>query len=316
MKTTISHEEFRKLTDAYLDSELDEDTANVLRSHAEECEECRKYTESRIALRGKLRDAAKAPEGLRGRIMDTIRAQASADAEVEVHVHTVMTVSAPARRPKKYRIAMAAGFAAMFMCLALLSAAVFVPLLRADKSSSEGNGEFPLPDCECFSADEECGSEKEDIVCDDGENDAVGTSIMRFSGSVSSIPQVPDTNAPEAVEEIDTLADAGNVTSESAANVISDTIPSAANDKSAKSSAADQNVTAGEKTDSTSYTDADTGTGTNGISADRINHGLLMLAGILAAASLVAFLISLSSVRQINEKRKNENHNGKDGKNE
>lgn len=68
----------------------------------------------------------------------------------------------------------------------------------------------------------------------------------------------------------------------------------------------DADTISNERSASTAPADLAEASHMPGIDPQRLNRGLLILAGVLAVAAFVAFLISLSAVRQINDSENRE----------
>ena len=284
MEKTPSCKKFRLMADEYIEGELTAAEMRELEAHIAECEDCRKELEELRALKEAIRSAEEEmPEGLHSRIMASIEAE-------------------PKKKPRR-KAAFFRGAAISVACVMLcLSATLAITLIPIWRSGTGGDGlpndlQYSLEDTiveECNKAesalsqptDENVEAEQTSASAQDpapevapSDTTPIPENTFEESMSVAETAQpetmIPETMIPETEAEMQ--APAEEVT-ESALKDGADTKPTVHFSQVAPESSS---VPGGEE----------------------ITLALLIVSGLLAVASFVAFLISLSSVRTSSDKK-------------
>lgn len=282
MEKTPSCKYFRLIADEYIEGELTAEQMRELEAHIAECEECRKELEELRALKEAIRSAEEEiPEGLHSRIMASIEAE-------------------PKQKPKR-KTAFFRGAAISAACVMLcISATLAISMIPIWRSGSGGDG---LPNDPQYSLEdtvvEECNTEvkTESVLSkptdENVEAEQTSASIEDPTPEVApsdtiSVPEatelptensmVPETMIPETMTpetEAEMQAPAEDVT-----------------ESATKDGAETQKI----------YQDA-APESSSAPGGEEITLALLIVSGLLAVASFVAFLISLSSVRSSSDKK-------------
>ena len=280
MEKTPSCKKFRLMADEYIEGELTAAEMREFEAHIAECEECHKEFEELRALKEAIRSAEEEmPEGLHSRIMASIESEPK---------------KKPRRKAAFFRGA-AISVACVMLCLSATLAITFIPMWR---SGTGGEGlpndpQFSLEDTiveECNKSDsalsqptdenieaEQTSASAQDPAPEVAPSDTIPENIFEESMSVAETAQpetmIPETMTPETEAEM--LAPAEKVT------------------ESATKDGAETQITYQDAAPESSSVPG----------GEEITLALLIVSGLLAVASFVAFLISLSSVRTSSDKK-------------
>ena len=300
MGKTHSCKYFRLMADEYIEGELTEAEMREFEAHIAECEECRREVESIRALNAILRSNREAvPEGLHSRIMDAVKAEP---------------------KPKRKALILrrsALSAACFFICLSLT---IMIAMLPMWNPSNAGGMELP-----------------EDPEYASGENQAASTEAVLKPEGTDAPADVAEKIEQEAVESAPESSAAASVPEASPNDTLEETMeiaeavtPPAAEMTAAESLApsteaapetirpetevpADEDIYVQTQADKLDYApsskapsklEAESSSSAPG--GDEITLALLVVSGLLAVASFVAFLISLSSVRNTPHKKDKE----------
>lgn len=273
METTPSCKKFRLWADEYIEGELTAAEMRELEAHIAECEECRKELEELRALKEAIKSAEKEmPDGLHSRIMASIEAEPKKTTRRKVAFFRSAAISA----------------ACVMLCLSATLAITMIPMWR----SGSGAG---TPNDPQYSHDntiaEECITEmkSESVLSkpEDGNIEAEQT----FELVVDPAPEVAPSDTapiPETIVSEMTAVDETETVMQAPSEEAADTILSVD---------ADTKVSIRLEQPATESSSAPGG--------EEITLALLIVSGLLAVASFVAFLISLSSVRTSSVKKDN-----------
>ena len=282
MEKTPSCKKFRLMADEYIEGELTAAEMREFEAHIAECEDCRKEFEELRALKEAIRSAEEEmPEGLHSRIMASIESE-------------------PKKKPRR-KAAFFRGAAISVACVMLcLSATLAITLIPMWRSGTGGEGlpndpQYSLEDTiveECNKSDsalsqptdenieaEQTSASAQDPAPEVAPSDTIPIPENTFEESMSvaesAQPEtmIPETMTPETEAEMQ--APAEKVT------------------ESATKDGAETQIT---------YQDA-APEASSVPGREEITLALLIVSGLLAVASFVAFLISLSSVRTSSDKK-------------
>lgn len=300
MEKTHSCKYFRLQVDEYIEGELTDAEMREFEAHIAECEDCRREVESARRLYAFLRSSREpAPDGLHSRIMKAVKAEGRSKKKALIFRRSALTA------------------ACFFICLSLTIVIVMLPMWNL---SNEGGA--PLPADPDFAAGEtqtnaietESKADITDFLADFTEEEQ--------PEALESVPQSSVASAGPAISPSDTIEETMIVAE-------SDT-PPAEEITSAPENPTPPTETAMPETELAAESiaeevDAETikhnfkGGTTLGTLADapsaeatytpggeEITMALLVVSGLLAVASFVAFLISLSSVRNTPHKKDKE----------
>ena len=275
METTPSCKKFRLWADEYIEGELTAAEMREFEAHIAECEECRKELEELRALKEAIKSAEKEmPAELHSRIMASIEAEPKKTTRRKVAFFRSAAISA----------------ACVMLCLSATLAITMIPMWR----SGSGAG---TPNDPQYSHDntiaEECITEmkSESVLSkpEDGNIEAEQT----FELVVDPAPEVAPSDTapiPETIVSEMTAVDETEAVMQAPSEEAADTILSVD---------ADTKVSIRLEQPATESSSAPGG--------EEITLALLIVSGLLAVASFVAFLISLSSVRTSSAKKSNVN---------
>lgn len=282
MEKTPSCKKFRLMADEYIEGELTAAEMREFEAHIAECEECHKEFEELRALKEAIRSAEEEmPEGLHSRIMASIESE-------------------PKKKPRR-KAAFFRGAAISVACVMLcLSATLAITLIPMWRSGTGGEGlpndpQYSLEDTiveECNKSDsalsqptdenieaEQTSASAQDPAPEVAPSDTIPTPENTFEESMSVAETAqPETMTPETMTpetEAEMQAPAEEVT------------------ESATKDGAETQIT---------YQDA-APEASSVPGGEEITLALLIVSGLLAVASFVAFLISLSSVRTSSDKK-------------
>lgn len=289
MENTPSCKYFRSLADQYIEGELTAEQMRELEAHIAECEECRREFDELKALKGAIHSAREeVPEGLHERIMSAVKSEPK---------------KKPARRHVFYRGA-AISAACFMLCISFV---VILSMMPFGKSGS-GND---VPDDPLYASTEA-------VMTEISEEKSEVADVLAPLDTVSE-PEIPTTEnvaeSPEAtrLEETMTVAEGAPVSStatpsespapEVTASAETDVpVDSAADAVEAETT---KHYFKGQASGS-SLSDKPSAEATYAPGGEDITMALLVVSGLLAVASFVAFLISLSSVRNTPHKKDKE----------
>ncbi len=301
MEKTPTCKYFRSLADQYIEGELTAEQMRELEAHLAECEECRREFDELRALKSAVRSSAQElPEGLHSRIMDAIKAEP---------------------KPKKKALILrrsALSAACFFICLSLTIVITMLPMWNP---SNEGGA--PLPSDPDFAAGETQTASTEAASKADSMNSPADVTDELQPEALGSVPQssvaVPEAElSPSDTFEETMVADetptppAEEMTAaESLAPPEATVMPEIVHPETALPSTEAPEIDAPAETqaalsESPSYDKAPSAESTYAPGGEEITMALLVVSGLLAVASFVAFLISLSSVRNTPQKKDKE----------
>lgn len=312
MEQTPSCKYFRLLADEYIEGELTGEEMREFEAHIAECPECRKEFEELRALKEMLAGSdEEIPEGLHERIMNAVSSE----------------IKPRGNRLRVLRRAVVSAACAV-ICLSLTVAFALMPLWQENTGS--GLPEDPLTDAAAgetlvvteenvlpeinnssvitSTTDEVYTSEAEEITVAE-DTDVVpspeGTSPNPndTNAAVLTSPEtmvIPETARPETeASPVETEAPATEATAE---RPESDAAAEPKTEALAEIAPTGTHHSASLKDDTLAPSpEANTAPG-----GDEITFALLIVSGLLAVASFIAFLISLSSVRNTPSKKNRE----------
>ncbi len=282
MEKTPSCKKFRLMADEYIEGELTAAEMREFEAHIAECEDCRKEFEELRALKEAIRSAEEEmPEGLHSRIMASIESE-------------------PKKKPRR-KAAFFRGAAISVACVMLcLSATLAITLIPMWRSGTGGEGlpndpQYSLKDTiveECNKSDsalsqptdenieaEQTSASAQDPAPEVAPSDTIPIPENTFEESMSvaetAQPEtmIPETMTPETEAEMQAPAEEAT--------------------ESATKDGAETQITYQDAAPESSSVPG----------GEEITLALLIVSGLLAVASFVAFLISLSSVRTSSDKK-------------
>lgn len=284
MEKKPSCKDIRLLADEYADGTLSAEESKYFEAHIKECAECRSYLEELLAIKKAASEYnEEIPDGLHSRIMDAVRNE--------------IKQSGSQRRSRALRrTAISAACAAI--CFIIVLTVALLPFLHgsgsletpADSYEAEGDSAAgALPGDTQMSEQENTDPMHEATFpsMEAPKDESQPTNDPEFSGSAS-------TAKPDAVPE-------------------EDITKSEADEAPLPESAADEILTQVEsehQTPSENHTQSSDSRveNTSAPGGDEITMALLIVSGLLAVASFIAFLISLSSIRMTPENQKDNSH--------
>ena len=271
MKKTPSCKKFRLMVDEYIEGELTAAEMREFEAHIAECEECRKELEELRALKAAIRSAEEEmPEGLHSRIMASIEAEPK---------------KAPRRKTAFFRGA-AISVACVMLCLSATLAIAMIPMWRSGSGAGTPNDpQYSLDN----TVAEECITEMKPESALSKPEDGNIEAEQTFELVVDPAPEVAPSDTapiPETIVSEMTAVDETEAVMQAPSEEAADTILSVD---------ADTKVSIRLEQPATESSSAPGG--------EEITIALLIVSGLLAVASFVAFLISLSSVRTSSDKK-------------
>ena len=287
METTPSCNKFRLWADEYIEGELTAVEMREFEAHLAECEECRKELEELRALKEAIRSAKEEmPNGLHSRIMASIEAEPK---------------KAPRHKFAFFRSA-AISVACVMLCLSATLAITMIPMWRSGTGGEElpNDPQYSLEDIiveECNKAEsalsqptdenieaEQTSASVEDPAPEVAPSDTIPTPENTFEESMS----VAETVKPETVAVAETIIPETEAEMQAPAEDVTES--------------ALKDGTDTKHTIQFSKMESESSSAPGG---EEITLALLIVSGLLAVASFVAFLISLSSVRTSSVKKDN-----------
>ena len=273
METTPSCKKFRLWADEYIEGELTAAEMRELEAHIAECEECRKELEELRALKEAIKSADKEmPDGLHSRIMASIEAEPKKTTRRKVAFFRSAAISA----------------ACVMLCLSATLAITMIPMWR----SGSGAG---TPNDPQYSLDntiaEECITEMKPESALSKPTDENLEAEQTYASVEDPAPEVAPSDTapiPETIVSEMTAVDETEAVMQAPSEEAADTILSVD---------ADTKVSIRLEQPATESSSVPGG--------EEITLALLIVSGLLAVASFVAFLISLSSVRTSSVKKDN-----------
>ena len=273
METTPSCKKIRLWADEYIEGELTAAEMRELEAHIAECEECRKELEELRALKEAIKSAEKEmPDGLHSRIMASIEAEPKKTTRRKVAFFRSAAISA----------------ACVMLCLSATLAITMIPMWRSGSGAGTPNDpQYSLDNTVAEECITEMKSESALSKPEDGNIEAEQT----FELVVDPAPEVAPSDTapiPETIVSEMTAVDETEAEMQAPSEEAADTILSVD---------ADTKVSIRLEQPATESSSAPGG--------EEITLALLIVSGLLAVASFVAFLISLSSVRTSSVKKDN-----------
>lgn len=284
MEKTPPCKEFRLLADKYIEGELTDAEAREFEAHAAECEECRRELEELRALKELLRsNREQVPDGLHSRIMNAVGAEPK-----------------PKRKPAIFRRA-ALSAACFFVCLSITIIITMLPMWNPSNAGGTGLPADPEYD-ECLSQVEKPST---DIPADNLESDGALTAeveeilplpeVVASDTAVSASGSSPTDTKAETMNVSEMVTPPAEEMTEAAEmTAVPETIERPA--PGAPETEVALNTQASIQQSQT-YDGAPEAEASSAPGGEEITLALLVVSGLLAVASFVAFLISLSSVR-------------------
>ena len=266
METTPSCNKFRLWADEYIEGELTAVEMREFEAHLAECEECRKELEELRALKEAIRSAKEEmPNGLHSRIMASIEAEPKKTT----------------RRKVAFFRSAAISVACVMLCLSATLAITMIPMWRS------GTGGEELPNDPQYSLEdiivEECITEPKPESALSKPEDGNIEAEQTFEAVVDPAPEVApgDTSPiPETIASEMTAVDETEAVMQAPIEDSVDTMLAVD---------ADTKVSIRFEQPAAESSSAPGG--------EEITLALLIVSGLLAVASFIAFLISLSSIR-------------------
>ena len=273
METTPSCKKFRLWADEYIEGELTAAEMREFEAHIAECEECRKEFEELRALKEAIKSAAKEmPAELHSRIMASIEAEPKKTTRRKVAFFRSAAISA----------------ACVMLCLSATLAITMIPMWRSGSGAGTPNDpQYSLDNTVAEECITEMKSESALSKPEDGNIEAEQT----FELVVDPAPEVAPSDTspiPETIVSEMTAVDETEAVMQAPSEEAADTILSVD---------ADTKVSIRLEQPATESSSVPGG--------EEITLALLIVSGLLAVASFVAFLISLSSVRTSSVKKDN-----------
>ena len=282
MEKTPSCKKFRLMADEYIEGELTAAEMREFEAHIAECEDCRKEFEELRALKEAIRSAEEEmPEGLHSRIMPSIEAE-------------------PKKKPRR-KAAFFRGAAISVACIMLcLSATLAITLIPMWRSGTGGEG---LPNDPQYSLEdtivEECNKSDSALSQPTDEN------IEAEQTSASAQDPAPEIAPSDTIPIPENTFEESMSVAESAQpeTMIPETMtPETEAEMQAPAAGATESATKDGAETQITYQDA-APEASSVPGGEEITLALLIVSGLLAVASFVAFLISLSSVRTSSDKK-------------
>lgn len=282
MEKTPSCKKFRLMADEYIEGELTAAEMREFEAHIAECEECHKEFEELRALKEAIRSAEEEmPEGLHSRIMASIEAEPK---------------KKPRRKAAFFRGA-AISVACVMLCLSATLAITMIPIWRS------GTGGEGLPNDPQYSLEdtivEECNKSDSALSQPTDENvEAEQTSASAQDPAPEVAPsdtiRIPENTFEESMSVAETAQPE---------TMIPETmIPETEAEMQAPAEDITESATKDGAETQKIYPDA-APEASSVPGGEEITLALLIVSGLLAVASFVAFLISLSSVRTSSDKK-------------
>lgn len=273
METTPSCKKIRLWADEYIEGELTAAEMREFEAHIAECEECRKEFEELRALKKAIKSAEKEmPAELHSRIMASIEAEPKKTTQRKVAFFRSAAISA----------------ACVMLCLSATLAITMIPMWRSGSGAGTPNDpQYSLDNTVAEECITEMKSESALSKPEDGNIEAEQT----FELVVDPAPEVAPSDTspiPETIVSEMTAVDETEAVMQAPSEESADTILSVD---------ADTKVSIQLEQPATESSSAPGG--------EEITLALLIVSGLLAVASFVAFLISLSSVRTSSVKKDN-----------
>jgi hypothetical protein len=265
METTPSCKKFRLWADEYIEGELTAAEMREFEAHLAECEECRKELEELRALKEAIRSAKEEmPNGLHSRIMASIEAEPK---------------KAPRHKFAFFRSA-AISVACVMLCLSATLAITMIPMWRSGSGAGTPNDpQYSLDN----TVAEECITEPKPESALSKPEDGNIEAEQTFEAVVDPAPEVApaDTSPiPETIVSEMTAVDENEAVMQAPIEEAVDTMLAVD---------ADTKVSIRFEQPAAESSSAPGG--------EEITLALLIVSGLLAVASFIAFLISLSSIR-------------------
>ena len=289
MEKTPSCKKFRLMADEYIEGELTAAEMREFEAHIAECEDCRKEFEELRALKEAIRSAEEEmPEGLHSRIMASIEAE-------------------PKKKPRR-KTAFFRGAAISVACVMLcLSATLAITLIPMWRSGTGGEG---LPNDPQFSLEdtivEECNKSDSALSQPTDENIEVEQTSASVQDPAPEIAPSDTIPIPEnTFEESMSVAESAQPETMIPETMIPETMtPETEAEMQAPAAGATESATKDGAETQITYQDA-APEASSVPGGEEITLALLIVSGLLAVASFVAFLISLSSVRTSSAEKSN-----------
>ena len=295
MEKTPSCKKFRLMADEYIEGELTAAEMREFEAHIAECEDCRKEFEELRALKGAIRSSEEEmPEGLHSRIMASIEAE-------------------PKKKPRR-KAAFFRGAAISVACVMLcLSATLAITLIPMWRSGTGGEG---LPNDPQYSLEnsvvEECNTEikAESALSQPTDENIEAEQTSAFAQDPAPEVAPSDTIPENTFEESMSVAETAQPETMIPETMIPETMtpetmtPETEAEMQAPAEEATESATKDGAETQITYQDA-APEASSVPGGEEITLALLIVSGLLAVASFVAFLISLSSVRTSSAEKSN-----------
>ncbi len=280
--------------DDYIDGFLEGKELEDFDKHLAECEDCREEYRIALALRKMIKRAkADMPEDMHSKIMSSIKNEA-APAKKNIHRRAIRSAALSA--------------ACMLIFLSLGAVLWLLPMHQMSNSEMADGATSSI-----YNEEAEADKDDEALATNDMQNSVASDHINTSS---------PDKAQPEAETAAQSASTATNETIHSSSDdqptidpamTEANELPDAAEEvtaipeTNAVSPAPPPSAEGNEDTalDHNKYPDTEAPSNSSP-GGEEITLALLIVSGLLAVASFIAFLISLSSVRKLPEKKKDE----------
>lgn len=303
MKRTPSCKYYRLLADEYIEGELSGEVMHDFEAHIASCPECRTELEELRALKEMLAASnEEIPDGLHGKIMSAVRDEAR-----------------PRRSCKRALMRTAVSAACAVLCLSLALIFTVLPLWQEntgsdvpeDHTAAGTNEEIKHDTVATVDAENAPTSPADsvptaDSVAEEPDQSPIETDVLKPDGGMSEaevIPPVSTSAAEDVTFDVSespspapgTSAEADKPETEEAATELPEAIETFAETLPIS---ADINASEDADGEFEVFPEANKAPG-----GDEITLALLVVSGLLAVASFIAFLISLSSIRKTSQKK-------------
>lgn len=281
MANKHSCEKFDRMMDDYIDGLLSDKDREKLEAHLSTCEECRRSLRFAIALRKMIHNSAEIPpEALHGRIIESVKKD---------------------RRDKSRKKLIRLGTIAAAFALICISSAVAFAMLPGNHRTPDLPEDDPIAEATLStitpSIDNAFSAEKDEAESIKEPEAPPATDFAPeypAEGTFAEAEEIDSAEIAEQPEMVATDAIAPSPTTEaltSPETILSETMADATQ------SVALENASAAEDRNQSVLPEPESTTsGRPG--GEEITLALLIVSGLLAIASFIAFLISLSSVRR------------------
>ncbi len=279
MASKHSCKKYDLMIDDYIDGLLSDKEREELEAHLAQCEECRRTLRFSIALRQMIRVSAEEPsEDMHKKIMESVGKN---------------TKNKKRGKAKIFRLGAVAAACAL---ICLTSAALFTLLPGRQAASSDTPSDPEYGCTEYVNTDISASTQNSspDIYTKADPTDSKAEALPEEDTPFTEMPEVADTVIVEEILPVETEAIENEAPGTSASAEMTDT----PDDESPSDEAAEPETAPTKDQHVTDTPDPSVeAAGSDRPGGEEITLALLIVSGLLAVASFIAFLISLSSVR-------------------